>query len=49
MEALNGLKIGERNNYLLMICEGDALNVVRAINGDQEAEEWQGKSLVDAC
>lgn len=41
---LLGLKVAKQKGFSHLICEWDALNVISAINSDQDADEWQGKT-----
>lgn len=45
--AHQALKLAQDLNFTNMIIEGDALNVINAMKGDNRSLEWRGKHAID--
>ncbi|KAI5662815.1 hypothetical protein M9H77_22138 [Catharanthus roseus] len=46
--ALLTLKVTEKKKFSHVICEGDTLKIVNALNGHSLEEEWQERYLIEA-
>ncbi|KAI5661737.1 hypothetical protein M9H77_21060 [Catharanthus roseus] len=45
--ATQALKKADTRNIKMMILEGDAINVLRALRGNRNAEDWRGRAFIE--